>query len=69
MVELWRNFWIRETGTGQEVAQLHEIYKIIIIIIIYSFLWEKKYYLKVYLCPLNQSDTIQKFHSRHVCYF
>jgi len=20
------NFWIRETGTGQQVAQLHEIY-------------------------------------------
>ena len=45
MVELRRNFWIREIGTGQEVAQLHERYKIIItiiiIIIIYSFLWEK----------------------------
>ena len=26
MVDLWRDFWISETGTGQEVAQLHEIY-------------------------------------------
>jgi len=26
MVELWRDFWIRETGTGQQVAQLHERY-------------------------------------------
>jgi len=26
MVGLWRDFWIRETGTGQQVAQLHEIY-------------------------------------------
>ena len=26
MVEVWRNFWIRETGTGQQVAQLHEMY-------------------------------------------
>ena len=28
------DFWIRETGTGEQVAQLHEIYIIIIIIII-----------------------------------
>jgi len=26
MVYFWRNFWIRETGTGQQVAQLHERY-------------------------------------------
>ena len=26
MVNLLRDFWIRETGTGQQVAQLHEIY-------------------------------------------
>ena len=26
MVDLWRDFWIRETGTGQQVAQLHESY-------------------------------------------
>ena len=24
MVDLWRNFWIRETGTGQQVAQLRD---------------------------------------------
>jgi len=24
MVGLWRDFWVRETGTGQQVAQLHE---------------------------------------------
>jgi len=24
MVDLWRDFWIRETGTGQQVAQLHD---------------------------------------------
>ena len=34
MVDLWRDFWIRETGTGQQVAQLHERYIIIIIMII-----------------------------------
>ena len=26
MVDLWRDFWIRETGTGQLVAQLHDRY-------------------------------------------
>ena len=29
MVDLWRDFWIRETGTDQQVAQLHERYMII----------------------------------------
>jgi hypothetical protein len=26
MIDLWRDFWIRETGMGQQVAQLHGIY-------------------------------------------
>jgi len=26
MVDLWRDFWIRETGTGQQVGQLHDRY-------------------------------------------
>jgi len=26
MLDLWRDFWICETGTGQQVAQLHERY-------------------------------------------
>ena len=26
MVHLWRDFWIRKTGTSQQVAQLHERY-------------------------------------------
>ena len=26
MVELWRDIWIRETGKGQQVAQLHDTY-------------------------------------------
>jgi hypothetical protein len=28
MADLWRGFWIRETGTGQQVAQLHDRYMI-----------------------------------------
>ena len=30
MVDLWRDFWIRETGTGQQVAQLHDRYMMMI---------------------------------------
>ena len=26
MADLWRDFWIHETGTGQQVAQLHDRY-------------------------------------------
>ena len=26
MADLWRDFWIRETRTGQQVAQLHDRY-------------------------------------------
>jgi hypothetical protein len=26
MEDLWKDFWIRETGTGQQVAQLHDRY-------------------------------------------
>ena len=26
MADLWRDFWIRETGMGQQMAQLHDIY-------------------------------------------
>jgi len=26
ILQLWRDFWIRETETGQQVAQLHEKY-------------------------------------------
>ena len=34
MVELWRDFWIRYTGTGQQVAQLHERYMMIMMMIV-----------------------------------
>jgi len=26
MADLWRDFWIRGTGTGQQVAQHHDRY-------------------------------------------
>ena len=32
MADLWRDFWIRETGTGQQVAQLHDRYMMMMMI-------------------------------------
>ena len=32
MVELWRDFWIHETGTGQQLAQPHERYRMMMMI-------------------------------------
>jgi hypothetical protein len=29
MVDLWREFWVCETGTCQQVAQIHERYMMI----------------------------------------
>ena len=26
MLDFWRDFWLRETGTGQQVVQRHERY-------------------------------------------
>jgi len=34
MADLWKDFWLRETGMGQQVTQLHDRCIIIIIIII-----------------------------------
>ena len=34
MVDLWRDFWIRETRKGQQAAQLHETYMMMMMIII-----------------------------------
>ena len=33
-IDLWRDFWLHETGTGQQVAQLHERYIIIMMMMI-----------------------------------
>ena len=34
MPDLWRDFWIRETGTGQQVAQLHDRYMMMMVMMI-----------------------------------
>ena len=52
MADLSRDFWIRETGTGQQVAQLHDRYMIIIII---SIIIIKYKFVNIrYFCDLSQ---------------
>ena len=34
MVDLWRDFSVRESGTGQQVAQLHERYMVMMMMMI-----------------------------------
>ena len=38
MVDLWRDLWIRETGTGQQVTQLHDRYMTIMMMMMTWFL-------------------------------
>ena len=34
MADLWRYFWIRKTGTGQQVVQLHDRYMMMMMMVI-----------------------------------
>jgi len=65
MVDLWRDFWIRETGTGQQVVQLHERLIIIIIIITMAEVWRNIFTL---LCETAQypNTRMQNFALRNV---
>jgi len=42
MVDIWRYFWIRETGTGQQVAQLHDRYMMMMMkmIVIFTYRYD-----------------------------
>ena len=37
MADLWKDFWTRETGTGQQVAQLHDRYMTMMMMILFNF--------------------------------
>jgi len=39
MADLGRDFWIRETGTGQQVAQLHDRYMMMMMIYICIYIY------------------------------
>jgi hypothetical protein len=38
MFAIWRDFWIRETGTGQQVAELHDRYMMMMMMTTTNFL-------------------------------
>jgi len=65
MVDLWRDLWIRETGTGQQVAQLHDRYimmmmKITMMMISY-FGPPKLLFLSEFTSRICQCIRIQRF--------
>jgi len=37
MADLRRGFWIRDTGTGQQVAQLHDRYMMMVMVMCKGF--------------------------------
>ena len=37
MADLWRDFWIHETGMGQQVAQLHDKYMMMMMMILTNY--------------------------------
>ena len=48
MADLWRDFWIRETWTGQQVAQLHDSYMMMMMMTIFSwYCVSTQYFLKM----------------------
>ena len=41
MADLWRDFWILETGTGQQVVQLHDRYMMMMMMIVAMANWRQ----------------------------
>jgi len=54
VVDLWREFWILETGTGQQVSQLHERYMMMMMMMILQLL--HYYNLSPYFETVNQCN-------------
>jgi hypothetical protein len=59
MSDLWRDFWIRETGTGQQVAQLHDWYMIKM-----NYKAHKIFHLN--LNKVNSTRSLQKHDKQNV---
>jgi hypothetical protein len=54
MADFWRGFWTRETGTGQQVAQLHERYMMVIMMMMISS-----------YAPIGSHFSIRNLRTRH----
>jgi len=64
MVDLWRDFWIRETGTCQQVVQLHDRYMMMIllywchcVLAVYNILYKKICVLQIPISVLQAVST------------
>jgi hypothetical protein len=55
MVDLWRDFWIRVTGTGQQVAQLHDRYMMMMMMISFAARTDKVEYREISHTNTNKS--------------
>jgi len=62
MADLWRDLWIHETGTGQQVAQLHERYMMMIMI-------NDREGLLNFICCLNSPWASHKYFLKHYLKF
>jgi len=63
MVDLWRDFWIRETGTGKQVAQLHDRYMMMMMMMmIYGdlYLTSRQFDQRIGPQPHGRGYTYQK---------
>jgi hypothetical protein len=65
MADLWRGFWIRETGTGEQVAQLHDRYTMMMTnktqsYTIYLFVWNV---LRVSDCNFAHHQELKTVHT------
>jgi hypothetical protein len=71
MTDLRRDFWIRETGTGQQVAQLHNRY--IMIIILHIYIYIVRLYIYIYICVfcafLGQDNKVYMIHGTYIRIF
>jgi hypothetical protein len=69
MADLRRDFWIRETGTGQKVAQIHDRYMVTIImmIMIMIIFVELQFEKKVLIRVFKMSAKRQRSHKHPLC--
>jgi hypothetical protein len=58
MADLWRDFWIRETGMGQQVAQLHDRYMMMMMMMMMMKKTKKKYYVTPQSSAVIQKTTV-----------
>jgi len=64
MVDLWRDFWIRETGTGQQVAQLHERYMMIMMMMMMMMTMKQTNFMYIENNVYSALSNVQRYFIR-----